>query len=161
MNTASPTVDRDHREMPRSDAQPTRGPQRTETLARAELLLESGLVAAAAEIYAEVLEQEEVTAARYGLGRCAFLRSELHEALGHLQMVARSGVTGELANDLGVIYFLLGLIAEAREQLEVAVELAPRDAVAWRNLAAACEAAGDDDAMRAGLARALVLDPLG
>lgn len=159
MNTASPAVDCPIHRVVRASADERQSQAHQQPLARAEELLASGLVAAASEIYDTILEHEEVPAARHGAARCAFLRSELHAALGHLQRLEREGATAELANDLGVIYFHLGLAAEARQQLELAVELAPDHEAAWQNLVDITAAAGDQEASRACQARLAALAP--
>lgn len=89
-----------------------------EDLARAEAYLGCGLVAVANEIFEALLAEQERPEARYGLASCAYQRGDLHEAMGQLQMLQSRGErSAEVANDLGVIYFRLGLVSEAREQL--------------------------------------------
>lgn len=118
-------------------------------LAHAESFLDAGLVSAAAEIFEALLEVEglgDLFQARHGLARCAFARGELHAALGHLQLLMQQdGTSAEVNNDLGVVYYRLGLLDLAKEQLERAVMLAPDDGLALRNLVDVAYACGDLD----------------
>ncbi len=61
----------------------------------------------------------------------------------------------------GGLLFRLGRAAEARTHLEVAVQLAPHDAHAWRVLADICVATGDPIAARQAYQRVRTLDPQG
>ena len=118
-------------------------------LDRARRYLDSGLVAPATELYEAVLAEGEGEPARHGLARCAYLRGDLHEALGHLQMLTRTDEpSAEVINDLGVVYFELGLKDEAHARLRTAAERCPDDPVAWRNLVDVALACGDRDACR-------------
>ncbi|PIE19338.1 MAG: hypothetical protein CSA65_02870 [Proteobacteria bacterium] len=107
-------------------------------LARAASYYDAGVISAAKELYEALLSvegDEELGAARHGLARCAFARGELHEALGHLQLLLqREPKNAEIHNDLGVVFYKLGLIERAREQLERALTLDPNDMGCRRNL---------------------------
>jgi Flp pilus assembly protein TadD len=121
-------------------------------LARATTYLDVGLVSAAKELYDALLTLDDFAdfaPARHGLARCAFARGELHEALGHLQLLMQQDATNaEVNNDVGVVYFRLGLRERAREQLERAVMLDPNNMETRRNLIEACFVLDDLEACR-------------
>jgi|GEM_PF-5407874 tetratricopeptide (TPR) repeat protein len=104
-----------------------------DTLDRAEAYLNAGLVIEAHEMFEEVVNAGGPTRARWGLARCAYYRNDLHEALGHLQMLDPNEFP-DLVNDLGVIYSKLGLVDRAREQLELAAIQQPGNPLPRRNL---------------------------
>lgn len=128
-------------------------------LRRAEEFLSTDLVSAAAEIYQAILDHAENATARYGLARCAFMRADLHESLGHLQMLQGENQTAEVVNDMGVIYYQLGLSDDAIETLEEAVRMDPSYSVAWRNLADIELSLGQDEECRSTCARWIEIDP--
>lgn len=106
---------------------------RWDSLDRAEAFLNAGLIIEAHEMFEDVVNAGGPTRARWGLARCAYFRNDLHEALGHLQMLDPNEFP-DLVNDLGVIYSKLGLLDKAREQLELAAELQPGNPLPRRNL---------------------------
>jgi tetratricopeptide (TPR) repeat protein len=130
-----------------------------ELLGRAQVLMDAGLVSPAAELYQRILEQEENAEARQGAGRCAYLRGELHEALGHFQRIDEGRSLPGLQNDLGVIYFELGLVEQAHAQLEKAATQCPEDVVIWRNLLDIAISREDRVACRIYCDQVLALDP--
>ncbi len=121
-------------------------PQALPTIDRAEAYLATGLVSEAAELFRAELEQHRSARAHLGLAHCAYRLQNLHEALGHLQAAAvvDPGFPN-LANDTGVVLCELGLLDEARLQLERAIAQEPGDVQAIRNLL-------DVDAKRGDLA---------
>ncbi len=130
-------------------------------LERATLYLETGLVAQAAEIFDGIVEEAGDPEARMGLARCAYMRGDLHEALGHLQQLQQQHPEFPgVENDLGVIYFELGLFKQAREQLELTAENQPDDPVIWRNLIDVAGSSGDKEACKDYCLRLLALEPM-
>ena len=107
-----------------------------ERLAQGEGYLASKLVAEAAELFQSVLmDGGEEPRALMGLARCMYLRRRPHKALSHLQQLAAVAPEyPELANNMGVILFEMGLLEPAREQFERAASQAPDDPVTWLNL---------------------------
>jgi tetratricopeptide (TPR) repeat protein len=105
-------------------------------LAQADAFLASGLLFEAVEVFLRYKDTEHSCRAHMGLATCAFLRRDLHEALGYLQTVAlQEPEHPGLANSFGAVYFGLGLMDQAREQFERAIALDPEDDAAWKNLA--------------------------
>jgi len=130
-------------------------------LEHADAYLQTGLVAEAAEIYERVEEAaKDSLEAQIGLARCAYMRRNLHEALGRLQAVTRADADYPgAANDLGVVYFELGLPHKAREEFLRAAAQSEEDPVPWRNLVDVATALQDFAACKDYCERVLSLDP--
>jgi Flp pilus assembly protein TadD len=129
-------------------------------LQQADAYLATGLTFEAAEIFARHRDSTHSREAHMGLATCAFLRRDLHEALGHLQIVAREDPEHPgLANSFGAVYFGLGLMDQALEQFSRAVALEPEDDAAWRNLAHLQHRTDDLEGCAASCRRLLELAP--
>jgi tetratricopeptide (TPR) repeat protein len=113
-----------------------------EELDRAEAYLNAGLVIEAGELFRSVVEAGGPARARWGLARCAYYRRELHEALGHLQVLDPAEFS-DLNNDLGVIYFEMGLLEQSRRQMEQAAAGHPGNPLPIVNLIDIARAQGD------------------
>ena len=68
------------------------------------------------------------------LAREAYHRGDAHQALGHLQAAIALAPTEPLSNDLGVVYFEMGLVDEARRAFIDAIAAEPDNAQPLRNL---------------------------
>lgn len=132
----------------------------SEAVARANAYLEAGLVVEASEMFSDEVDRSGDAWARLGLARCAFLRRNLHEAVGILQSIrAEEAAYPEAVNDMGVILCELGLLAEARVHIEEAARLMPENPVPVRNLIDVTLASEDFAACRAHCADYLALVP--
>ena len=114
---------------------PTWHSQSIEDLDRAEAYLASGLIAEAEELFAAQLTSAVGPRAQMGLVQCAYHRRNMHEALSHLQSLARIDPNyPDLENNLGVVLYELGMLAEAKQQFKEAAAKAPPNPQPWRNL---------------------------
>ncbi|MCA9669755.1 MAG: tetratricopeptide repeat protein [Myxococcales bacterium] len=128
-------------------------------LDQAEAILDSGDIESAEPIFREALAEQPSSRAHMGLARCAHLLGDLHRSLGHLHAVQRvHPMYPRLANDLGVIYFKLGLTRAAVDQLEMASEQAPDDPLPLQNLVDVAIANGDLDACCEYARRLIAID---
>ncbi len=131
-----------------------------EQLALAESYLDSRLVNEAADIFQSVLVHTGEPRALMGMARCMYLRRRLHEALSHLQQLAVVDPSfPELANNMGVILFEMGLLEQARAQFEKAAEQTPQNTVTWLNLMDLARKADDREGCERYCRRLLEVDP--
>ena len=130
-------------------------------LTQAEGYLSSKLVNEAIELFQSVLmEDGEAPRACMGLARCMYLRRRPHEALSHLQQLAvLDPEYPELANNMGVILFEMGLLEQAREQFERAASQVPDNPVTWLNLIDLARQADDRPGGERYCRRLLEVDP--
>jgi dTDP-4-dehydrorhamnose 3,5-epimerase len=114
---------------------PETASQAASTIEQAEAYLAAGLIVEAAELFSNQVNSQHSSRAHMGLSQCAYYRRELHEALGHLQIIARMQPDyPDLHNNLGVVLFEMGLIKEAQEQFLHATRKEPQNIQPWRNL---------------------------
>jgi dTDP-4-dehydrorhamnose 3,5-epimerase len=105
------------------------------TIDHAEAYLASGLVSEAAELFSTLIGTPDALRAHMGLARCAYRLRQLHDALRHLQDVgALDPIYPDLANDMGVVLFELGMVQEAKEQFLRAATQQPLNPQPLRNL---------------------------
>ena len=132
----------------------------TEQLALAESYLATGLVNEATEVFQSVLVISGEPEALMGMARCMYHLRRLHEALSHLQQLAVVDPQfPELANNMGVILFEMGLLEQAREQFEHAAEECPENTVTWLNLIDLARKAEDDEGREKYCRRLLEVEP--
>ena len=126
----------------------------------AESYLASKLVNEASDIFQSVLIATGESRAFMGMARCMYLRRRLHEALSHLQqLAAQDPQYPELANNMGVILFEMGLLEQAREQFERATREVPDNPVTWLNLMDVARKAEDHEGCERYCRRLLEVDP--
>jgi len=95
-----------------------------------------------------------------GIAHCAVQRECYHEALGYLQALqATAPHYPSLANDMGVIYYRLGLVDEARRSFDEAIVDDAGHLEAWRNLLGVALAMRDVDTCVEASQRVLSMDP--
>ncbi len=134
--------------------------QEENMLEKAESYLASGLVVEAADLFKARLETEEDPVAHMGLVRCAYLRQNLHEALSHLQAVSTLDPDfPDLANNMGVILYELGMSTQAEDYFKTAAEQEPDNVQPWQNLRDLAEEKGDHAVCVEYCQRILTLDP--
>ena len=129
-------------------------------LATADSYLASRLVSQAEELFQLILVNTEEPRAIMGVARCMYLRRRLHEALSHLQQLASVDPDyPELANNMGVILFEMGLMEQARQQFERAAQETPGNTVTWLNLMDLARKADDREGCERYCRRLLEVDP--
>ena len=132
----------------------------SEQLALAESYLNSRLVNEAADLFQSVLVSTGEPRALMGMARCMYHRRRLHEALSHLQQLAAVDPQfPELANNMGVILFEMGLLEQARVQFERAAQESPDNPVTWLNLMDLARKAEDHEGRQLYCRRLLEVDP--
>lgn len=126
----------------------------------AESYLASRLVNEASDIFHSVLIATGESRALMGMARCMYLRRHLHEALSYLQQLASQDPQfPDLANNMGVILFEMGLLEQAREQFEKAARQVPENPVTWLNLMDVARKAEDHKNCERYCRRLLEVDP--
>jgi dTDP-4-dehydrorhamnose 3,5-epimerase len=129
-------------------------------LERAAIYLDAGLVHDAEELFGALVDSPDAAAAHAGLAQCAYRRRELHDALGHLQAAEQLDPGyPNLANDMGVVLFELGMNEQARAQFERAAQADPENPRPWRNLLDTAIASRDYDGCVRCARRVLALNP--
>lgn len=131
-----------------------------EGLQLAESYFASRLISEAAETFQSVLEKTGDSRALMGLARCMYHRRRLHEALSYLQeLEARDPEYPEMANNMGVILFEMGLLDRARENFERASQESPDNPLSWLNLLDLARKQEDRSACERYCQRLLQVDP--
>lgn len=134
--------------------------QCAQQLELAENYLASGLISEAGELFEGMLNSANKAPALMGLARCSFHRERLHESLSYLQALDQVEPTfPDLANNMGVVLFKLGLVEQARQQFERAAAAAPQEPVSWLNLIDMARRTEDDDACRRYCHKLIEVDP--
>ncbi len=123
---------------------------------KAEILLDAGQIAAARQVYEEVLNLRDLPWARLGLGKTLFLTKAYVEAQSQFKTITEHNPNYTPAYDwLAKCYKSLNQLTEAQKTLEVAAKISPKAVLRQQMLGEIALLNNDDQVAESAFTRAV------